>query len=207
LQVLERFSLKDNYYEVGWGAHSRPNTKKKKGKHRGMESRSKRYLKWHPFDVEEEFLPSVERMREEVAAEVAASLETELVRVRGRTLTLKELKTHNFSQGVLNRRMARLQQAWAEQQPSLQKHLPPVLLEDRFKEQRERALYKIKKVPFQERLARRRAHLEQQQLRDLARRQRDIVRSVQEGLPVRRPVRMLLPEMPEAYPAAAPASS
>jgi hypothetical protein len=75
--------------------------KKKKGHHKShatSSARSIKNLKWHPDRKEQQFMPAVEEIRAQVAAEVAASLKTRRVRVKGRSLTPKELKTHTFSQ-------------------------------------------------------------------------------------------------------------
>jgi hypothetical protein len=102
-------------------------------------------------------------------------------------------------QGVYNRRVARLQLAWAKQTRELQEHWPPELLEERFQPQREQALDQMKEMTFKERLAALGKKLEMQQKRDLMRRERDRQRAASQGLPLRRPVPMVL-EMKAARP-------
>lgn len=145
MQVLQRFGLKDNYYQSGWGERYRVGTN----------------LKWSPDQPERERLPPAEQLRTEVLS-VKRRRDLKTVRAhRGvrfamedeqrnvvwtaggepkgpgsRVFTPRSVKTHEYNKEKIRQRAAAMTREWQARLQGVKEFYPKELEGEGFEQQR-----------------------------------------------------------------------
>lgn len=108
LQVLRRFDLKD---KVTMG--------------RGEKQSVGSNLKWTPDQADKQQLPPAGVLAQQARDEMAAGLRRRpKVRVDGKSMRPRQLKTHEWNLALVERRQARIEAAWRERLRANERFLP-----------------------------------------------------------------------------------
>jgi hypothetical protein len=138
VQVLKRFNLKDRA-NFGWGARHRVGTN----------------LKWTPNkDGVGARLPPADVVREQMAAEMAASLRRPTKRLGNKMLSLAQHTSATYNLRIMAMRRAKIEFAWRERLRGAAKYMPKELEDAGMEKQRQKALEQREEMTMSEIVAR-----------------------------------------------------